>query len=272
MAAGEDGPLGLAFAVGSNDHGELGLGHRHTRVGFHLQPVRQFATGRHGAGGGGGAAPLRPARHLAAAACGYRYTVGASASGRGLYSCGLNDASQLGHDDGGGVESGGRAPPWLCPLPVRLPPGEAVTMLACGYDHSLALTSRGRVLAWGERNSGQLGVDNPCCSRPQVVESLADKRIVHVSAGGSHSLVVTDHGNVWAFGSNLKVGLALGLLPPVGSTCHTPPQSALLPNWQRVAAQRDEPACGTRIALFVAGLIEALAARRRGSSATDGWR
>ena len=69
MAAEEDGPLGLAFAVGSNDHGELGLGHRHTRAGFHLQPVRQFATGHRGAGGGGRAAPLRPAGHLVAAAC-----------------------------------------------------------------------------------------------------------------------------------------------------------------------------------------------------------
>jgi len=214
MSAEEDGPLGLAFAVGSNDHGELGLGHRHTRAGFHLQPVRQFATGHRGAGGAGRTAPLRPARHLVAAACGYRYTVGASASGRGLYSCGLNDASQLGHDDDGGVPSGDRAPPWLSPLAVRLPPGEAVTMLACGYDHSLALTSRGRVLSWGERNSGQLGVDNPYCSRPQVVDSLEDKRIVHVSAGGSHSLVVTDSGNVWAFGSNLKVSLALCILVP----------------------------------------------------------
>jgi alpha-tubulin suppressor-like RCC1 family protein len=65
-------------------------------------------------------------------------------------------------------------------------------------------------LSWGERNSGQLGIDNDFCARPQVIESLQDKFIVDVSAGGSHSLVVTDQGKVWAFGSNLKGQLGNG--------------------------------------------------------------
>ena len=98
-------------------------------------------------------------------------------------------------------------------------------MLACGYDHSLALTWRGRVLWWGaERNGGhgamrfysvQLSVTptfrHTCASFTVIetldsrgVDSLADKRIVHASAGDSHSLVVTGSGNVWAPGSNLK--------------------------------------------------------------------
>ncbi len=65
-------------------------------------------------------------------------------------------------------------------------------------------------MSWGERNSGQLGIDNDFCARPQVIESLQDTFIVDVSAGGSHSLVVTEQGKVWAFGSNLKGQLGNG--------------------------------------------------------------
>jgi alpha-tubulin suppressor-like RCC1 family protein len=205
----EDGGHGLAYAVGTNECGELGLGHLHTRQAFHFQPVRHFATARDD--GSGSRANLRPARHIVAAACGYRYTVAASAPGRHLYSCGTNESFQLGHhDDDEAHREPLSTPPWLYPISVRLLPNEFVTLLACGYDHTIALTSIGRVWSWGERNSGQLGVDNAHCSRPQVVEKLADKRIIHLSAGGSHSLVVTDCGHVWAFGSNLKGQLGNG--------------------------------------------------------------
>ena len=45
----------------------------------------------------------------------------------------------------------------LIPVPVHLPAGVRVTAVAADGDYSLALTSTGSVLAWGENNDGQLG-------------------------------------------------------------------------------------------------------------------
>jgi alpha-tubulin suppressor-like RCC1 family protein len=90
--------LGLAYAVGGNESGELGLGHTRRVLGH--QPIRHFASGpTQRVQGYLQPPPDRvPAPPLDAAACGYRYTVGVT-GGRHLYSCGLNDSGQLGHGD-----------------------------------------------------------------------------------------------------------------------------------------------------------------------------
>jgi alpha-tubulin suppressor-like RCC1 family protein len=43
---------------------------------------------------------------------------------------------------------------------VKLPAGAKVTAIAAGCHHSLALTSTGQVLAWGDDASGELGDGN----------------------------------------------------------------------------------------------------------------
>jgi alpha-tubulin suppressor-like RCC1 family protein len=90
--------LGLAYAVGENESGEMGLGHTRRVLGH--QPIRQFASGpTQRVQGYLQPPPDRvPAPPLDIAACGYRYTVGVT-GGRKMYSCGLNDSGQLGHGD-----------------------------------------------------------------------------------------------------------------------------------------------------------------------------
>ena len=193
----------------SGQGGELALGHSRPVFGF--KPIRHVSLAQ---GSGGDEGTSAAAGHFVAAACGYRFSTAAAAGGTQLLSCGLNTAScQLGH----GRDHLAEGDEAVVPL-LRLisPPSDAqsqpITMLACGFDHTVALTSQGCVLSWGERNSGQLGVDNDMCSRPQLVETLAGKRVVHVSAGGSHSLVVALPGDVWAFGSNLRGQLGNGVV------------------------------------------------------------
>jgi Regulator of chromosome condensation (RCC1) repeat len=69
---------------------------------------------------------------------------------------GSNDSGQLG--DCGAAQSS---------VPVRpaLPAGADVTAVAAGYLFSLALTSDGRVLAWGDNSNGELG-DGTTTNRP----------------------------------------------------------------------------------------------------------
>lgn len=72
-------------------------------------------------------------------------------------------------------------------------------------NHSLALKSDGTVWAWGINWHGQLGngefhpdVAQP--STPAKVPGVSD--IVSISAGGDHSMALTESGTVWAWGRN----------------------------------------------------------------------
>ena len=74
--------------------------------------------------------------------------------------------------------------------------------IAAGAGHSLALTSDGRVWAWGSNSNGQLGngqlgVDAVI---PVPVQGLNNVR--QVSAGAGHSLALTSDGRVWTWGRN----------------------------------------------------------------------
>jgi len=69
--------------------------------------------------------------------------------------------------------------------------------------HQFAITSEGKVYAWGRNEKGQLGLndlkDRKC---PTLVEDLDGYRIVHVAVGKNHSLFLTDKGQVLACGDN----------------------------------------------------------------------
>ena len=69
-------------------------------------------------------------------------------SGGTVFAWGYNTDGELG--DGGTANS-------HVPVKVKLPGGTKVTALAAGELQSLAVTSRGTVLAWGGNNFGQLG-------------------------------------------------------------------------------------------------------------------
>jgi len=90
---------------------------------------------------------------------------------------------------------------------------EVIVKLSCGDSHSMALTKEGMVYAWGEATCGQLGFEDlknlprnadgrvyqPV---PQKVTALEKKKIVEISWGEAHSLVLTDKGHVFAMGAN----------------------------------------------------------------------
>ncbi|WP_018219638.1 RCC1 domain-containing protein [Salinispora pacifica] len=89
------------------------------------------------------------------------------------------------------------------PVAVDLPAGTTVTTVAAGDRHSLALTSTGTVLAWGDNSAGQLGdgtTNNS--STPIAVDLPAGTTITAVVAGANHSLAVTSAGTVLAWGFN----------------------------------------------------------------------
>jgi len=248
-------PTDMALVWGDNASGQLGDGtttNRHTPVDLLLSAGAQVTAvsagadhslalasdGRVLAWGGnsdgqlgdgttsGGTAPVEvdlPAgiRGRAVSAGGL-HSLALTSDGRVL-AWGDNSSGQLGDGTRAGRST---------PVAVLLPAGARVTAVSAGIDHSLALTSDGRVLAWGNSGFGQLGDGTTASSStPVAVDLPADTRVTAVSAGGLHSLALTSDGRVLAWGDN-----ASGQLGDSMTTEHLAPVAVHLPAGIQVTA------------------------------------
>jgi alpha-tubulin suppressor-like RCC1 family protein len=96
-----------------------------------------------------------------------------------------------------------------------------LTSVSAGYGHSLALTSTGSVLAWGNNTFGQLGNGGWTDSTiPVPVNLPSGKTITAVAGGAWHSLALTSTGSLLAWGYNGNGELGNGTL--TGSTVPVP--------------------------------------------------
>jgi len=177
---------GKVVAWGRNTEGELGIIDPNSS--FELSPVPVALPGN-----------LR----FAAVCAGFQFSLALSTGGQ-VYAWGDNLAGELGngtHLVGSDV-----------PVPVKQPRGTQVTAIACGSTHALALTSAGRVLAWGEGDDDELGAPAPqLISRvPVPVRLPARVRIRAVSAGVLSSMALSTTGQVWTWGDNSRGELGTG--------------------------------------------------------------
>ncbi|MEU8542660.1 Ig-like domain repeat protein [Streptomyces sp. NPDC048717] len=175
---------GRVLAWGANTYGELGDGtttDRFTPVAVHL-PAGITVT---------------------AITAGYNESAALTSDGR-LYAWGRNDLGQLGD----GTTTGS-----TLPVLVDIPAGTTITAVSMGSYHSLALTSDGRVLAWGDNVNGQLGNGTTTGSTTPVATLIpAGTTITAVAAGTNHSLALTSDHRVLAWGSNIGGQLGNGSL------------------------------------------------------------
>ncbi|XP_043927990.1 E3 ubiquitin-protein ligase HERC2 [Protopterus annectens] len=127
--------------------------------------------------------------------------------------CGSRDAQTLALTDEGLVFSWGdgdfgklgRGGSEGCNIPQNIERlnGQGVCQIECGAQFSLALTKSGVVWTWGKGDYFRLGHGTDVHVRkPQVVEGLRGKKIVHVAVGALHCLAVTETGQVFAWGDN----------------------------------------------------------------------
>ncbi|MEQ1752443.1 MAG: choice-of-anchor D domain-containing protein, partial [Prosthecobacter sp.] len=121
----------------------------------------------------------------------------------GLAAWGSNEDNQLGDN---------RTTQRLAPVAVDqtgVLAGKTIVQMVRGQYHTLALTSEGRVYAWGWNSSGQLG-DNTAWTRSSPVavnivngsSALYGKTVVSLAAGSSHSLALCSDGAVVTWGNN----------------------------------------------------------------------
>lgn len=123
---------------------------------------------------------------------------------RELFSMGKNNMGQLGLVDT--VNRG-------VPVQIKSPIGYVVSQICAGESHSLITTEDGKIFSFGDNMSGCLGHgDLHPRSAPAQILSLVGINIRKISAGGAHSLVLSDKNVVYGFGNNdvCVISLILG--------------------------------------------------------------
>ncbi len=80
--------------------------------------------------------------------------------------------------------------------------GLPVQTIACGGNHSVAVSTSGAVYAWGKNDHGQLGLgDRTDRNLPAQVRSLRSQDVRRVTCGQDHTVCLTGDGGVFSFGA-----------------------------------------------------------------------
>jgi alpha-tubulin suppressor-like RCC1 family protein len=133
------------------------------------------------------------------------FSLALTASGQ-LYAFGENDDGQLGNETNN-LEYAPNPTPTQVTLPSASGP---ITQVAGGGGFSLVVTSAGQLYAFGNNEDGQLGnatnngIDAYEANPTPTLVTLPGEvgPVTRVAAGGGHSLVVTESGQLYAFGEN----------------------------------------------------------------------
>lgn len=182
LALGIDGRV---YTWGKNNQGQCG--HGHTNDQLSVEEVKFFRD--------------EVDEDIVHAAGGWEHTLFCSASGR-VYSagCGYKDSRRagippvLGHGD---CER--RIKPAVIQYFVEN--SDEIVQVACGWDHSMAISATGQVYTWGSGTNGKLGHgDEENCTVPTLVREVESKQVRVAKAGCEHSVLLTADNEVWTFG------------------------------------------------------------------------
>jgi alpha-tubulin suppressor-like RCC1 family protein len=170
---------GKVLAWGDNGSGQLGDG---TFTPRHLPVTVKLPAGT--------------TASLIAAGCDFSFAL----TKQGLYGWGNNTAGQLGDGDTTSTNT-----PTLISMLFRGTGPGVITGLYAGCQHTIALFSKGGVLAWGDNTYGQLGNGTTTGSdKPTSVSIPPGDKIKSLSAYCYGSLALTGSGQVLAWGYNVQ--------------------------------------------------------------------
>lgn len=77
-----------------------------------------------------------------------------------------------------------------------------ISSISCGGNHSIAINKKGKMFSWGRNEHGQLGNGNyQSYDVPQEI-NFKSHLVSQVSCGIYHTVVLTQEGKIFTFGSN----------------------------------------------------------------------
>ncbi|CAG5121445.1 unnamed protein product, partial [Candidula unifasciata] len=93
---------------------------------------------------------------------------------------------------------------------------DRVTQVACGDEHTALIVESGRVFMFGLNDWGQLGLGQevkPGVNKPSCIKTLKHEKSKLVACGRSHTLISTEAGHIYSFGSNCEGQLGIADAP-----------------------------------------------------------
>lgn len=166
-------PSGSGFLWGSGKDGRCGGGSEENQK----RPMKIFAES---------------GVKLVSLICGYHHSAAISDKGV-LFTWGRGIFGQLGH---GSNES------YTVPTPIASLNDFNIIQVACGWQHTLALTDTGRVFSWGYGDDGQLGHgDANDYVSPREVQDIGHLAVTYIVCGHSHSGAISE-GRLYMWGCN----------------------------------------------------------------------
>lgn len=165
---------GEVLSCGNNDHGQLGREHHRTRPEL-VTSLSDYS--------------------VQSVACGGSHSVAVTKWGQ-MFSWGSDAFGQLGLNLGNGDQ-------WSAKTVKNLAMS-TVVQIACGQNHSMALTNDGQLYSWGCNRFGQLGLGTASEQekKPSLITSLAGIPIAFIACGSNHSFAVSKSGAVFGWGKN----------------------------------------------------------------------
>ncbi|XP_021683072.2 ultraviolet-B receptor UVR8 isoform X2 [Hevea brasiliensis] len=166
-------------------------------------------------------------------ACGDSHCLAVTMEGQ-VQSWGRNQNGQLGL---------GTTEDSLVPQKIQAFQGEKMVMVACGWRHTISVSSSGGLYTYGWSKYGQLGHgDFADHLIPHQLEALRDSFISQISGGWRHTMAVTSDGRLYGWGWNKFGQVGVG-----DNVDHCSPVQVKFPNEQKVI----QIACGWRHTLAV---------------------
>lgn len=180
IALANDGTL---YSWGNNYYGQLGNG---TNTNSSI-PVTVSTSG------------ILNGKKIVAIAAGEYHNLALSSDGL-VYAWGNNYYGQLGN----GTNTNSNIPVAVSTSGVLN--GKKIVAIAAGSYHSLALASDGTLYAWGYNYNGELGNGTNTNSNIPVAVNMTGvlngKKIVSITSGGYHNLVLADDNKLYSWGNN----------------------------------------------------------------------